>query len=217
MTADRTSCRPKRHLPRSARRVLMVLLVAAAAGGLVLADRLGAFGWAPRPDGEKYHLRTFRVVRVIDGDTLDVDVPDGKWPATRIRLWGVDTPETVHPDRPREHFGSEATAFTRRVADGREVKLELLPTRTRGNHGRLLAYVYLPGGNMLNELLIEGGYGYADPRFDHPRKRRFRRLQNAARDARAGLWAEATRRDLPYYYRRLRLPDGTADANARGR
>ncbi|MCE5184542.1 MAG: hypothetical protein LLF76_00255 [Planctomycetaceae bacterium] len=48
-------------------------------------------------DRQKYHGRAFTVLEVIDGDTLDIDIPDGKFPDTRIRLLGVDTPETRHP------------------------------------------------------------------------------------------------------------------------
>ncbi|MHC4596883.1 MAG: hypothetical protein ACYS19_18295, partial [Planctomycetota bacterium] len=45
-------------------------------------------------DFQKYHTKTFTVVNVVDGDTVDVDVPDGEYKYTRIRLWGIDTPET---------------------------------------------------------------------------------------------------------------------------
>jgi micrococcal nuclease len=197
-----------------ARRSLWVVGIVLVAGALVICDRLGVFGRAPRPDWGKYHGQTFRVVEVIDGDTFDVDIPDGKWDDTRIRLWGVDTPETHdsdNPDAPPMHYGPEATAFTRELVADQPVRLELVRWRTRGMHGRLLAYVFLPDGRMLNRVLVEHGYGYADPRFRHPRKEEFARLQRQAREAGRGLWAELTDRDLPYYYRgRLNLATAPA-------
>lgn len=185
---------------------VMILLVA---GALILADRLGVFGQRTLPDFETYHGKTFRVTRVIDGDTLDIDHPDRRngHRTTRIRLWGVDTPETVRQNTPVRHFGPEASEFTKRRCRNAHVRLQLLPERTRGLHGRLLAYVYLPDGRMLNAELIVRGCGYADPRFDHPRKREFAGLQRQARDRRRGLWENARPEDLPHYYQgKISLP-----------
>jgi len=188
-------------------RLLTVLAIAAGITGLIVADRAGVFGVRPEGDFQKYDGRTFRVVKVIDGDTLDVDVPDGQWDDTRVRLWGVDTPEIAHGETLDQHFGPQAADFTRRLTQGQNVRLELLKDRTRGVHGRLLAYVVLPDGRMLNRLLVEEGYGYADPRFEHPRRSEFRRLQTAARKAGKGLWKDLRPNDLPYYYRHeLKLP-----------
>ena len=149
---------------------------------------------------ETYDGKTFAVVRVIDGDTLDVDRPDGDYPQTRVRLWGVDTPETKKPETPVQHFGPEATAFTRGLCDGMKVRLELEPRRQRDNHGRLLAWVYLPDGRLLNRLLVAQGYAYADPRYQHHLYRELRRLQALARKAKRGLWKDVREKDLPYYY-----------------
>jgi endonuclease YncB( thermonuclease family) len=136
---------------------------------------------------------------VVDGDTLDVDEPDGDKPATRIRLWGVDTPETKARNKPVQHFGPEAAAFTTRTCEGKTVRLQLLPGKTRDNYHRLLAYVMLGDGATLNSELIRQGYGYADPRFDHPAKVQFLELQARARQARMGLWKDLKPTDLPYY------------------
>jgi len=57
-------------------------------------------------DVARYHGKTFTVVNVVDGDTIDVDVPDGEYEHTRIRLWGVDTPETKSPKVGVMYFGS---------------------------------------------------------------------------------------------------------------
>jgi endonuclease YncB( thermonuclease family) len=175
--------------------------------GAMAADRLGVFGLAPPDDLARYDQQTFRVVHVVDGDTLDVGIPDGTRSTTRVRLWGVDTPELARNDRPADPFGPEARRFTRKLADGQPVTLRLEARRTRGRYGRLLAYVLLPDGRMLNRLLVEQGYAYADPRFEHSLKRQFASLQKRAIRRRVGLWAEITRRELPSYYRQsLRLP-----------
>lgn len=195
---------PARRRRRYAlRRVVLLATIALTAGLLVLADRAGVFGRTPRPDAETYDGGTFRVTHVVDGDTLDVDSPDrvtGQT-TTRIRLWGVDTPETVKPDSPVQHFGPEASAFAKRSCNNKQVRLELVKGRTRGKYKRLLAYVYLPGGTMLNADLIARGFGYADPRYDHPRLADFKRLQGEARRDRRGLWQDVRPADLPYYYR----------------
>lgn len=186
---------------------MWVSVVVAAVGGLILADRLGVFGRAPLGDFRKYHKKTFLVVRVIDGDTFDVDIPDGQYARTRIRLWGVDTPETVKPETPAQHFGHQASQFSKGALLGKKVRLELDRRSTRGTRGRLLAFVYLPDERMLNRVLVADGYAYADPRYEHRFKAEFGRLQTAARTARVGLWSGVQRSDLPYYYRgKVKLP-----------
>ena len=84
------------------------------------------------------------VTRVIDGDTLTVQCPGKK--LEKIRLIGVNTPETKHPNKPVQYFGKEASTFTKRMADGKKVRLEFDPAYTtqghRGKYGRLLAYVH---------------------------------------------------------------------------
>lgn len=126
---------------------------------------------------------TFRVARVVDGDTLLLDGGE------RVRLIGVDTPETVRPDHPVEPLGPEASAFTRRHVDGRDVRLEFDRER-RDRFERLLAYVYV-GDFFLNEELIRAGYSKAVTRFPYSEamKRRFRAAEAEARHARRGLWA----------------------------
>jgi len=193
----------------AARRTILLAACLAVVVALMLADRLGFFGRAPQDDPTKYDGKTFRCVRVVDGDTLDMDAPDtaGDRDRTRVRLWGVDTPETLKPNMPPQHFGLRATDFTKEAALEKTIKLELEPRRSRDKYGRLLAYVYLPDGRMLNRVLIEGGYGYADPRFPHQYQAEFIRLQSRAKRAGVGLWKEVSNETLPYYYRdRLKLP-----------
>jgi len=196
----------RRRLSYAANRVRLAVLIIVAVGAIVTVDRMGLLGGPPKPDSEKYDGKAFQVTRVIDGDTLDINIADSNGRRTRVRLWGVDTPETVKPDTPVQHFGPEASRFTKLLAAGQTVKLKLVPSCTRDKYGRLLAYVILPDKRMLNRLLIAEGYGYADPRYTHPFAREFRALQRQAKLAGRGLWREVKRSDLPYYYKSLKLP-----------
>lgn len=207
--------RGQRRFLNARRKLVGLACVLVLVAVLVLLDRYGFFGRDSMPgsrraesDMEKYHGKTFAVAKVIDGDTLDVAVGDGKYKTTRIRLWGVDTPETVHPKLPPQHFGHEASAFTKRQCDGKQVRLQLIAGDTRGKYGRLLAYVHLPDGEMLNRVLVRDGYAYADPRFAHHYASEFLRLQDQAQRAGRGLWRDVRNDDLPPYYRnRLKLAD----------
>jgi micrococcal nuclease len=177
--------------------VLVVLLVA-----LALADRLGLFGWRG-DDRNRYHHQSFVVVNVVDGDTLDVDAPDGSRPTTRVRLWGVDTPEVAGSGGPEMHFGPQASGFTKSLVLDQRIRLELSGQRTRDRYGRLLAFVYLADGGMLNEQLVETGHAYADPRFDHEYKQRFSALEERARRGRTGLWTDVSAKEMPLWRQRL--------------
>ena len=125
-----------------------------------------------------------RVERVVDGDTIIVSG------VGRVRLIGVDTPESVDPRRPVEFFGKEASAFTRRLVDGKRVRLEYDWERT-DRYGRTLAYVHLPDGSFVNAEIIKQGYGHAYTRFPFKYLDEFRRFQREARRAGRGLWGAA--------------------------
>jgi micrococcal nuclease len=96
------------------------------------------------------------VEQVIDGDTIEVRI--GRR-SERVRLLGVDTPETQHPGRPPECLGAEATAFTRSLLPGgTPVRLER-DTIGRDHFGRLLAHVYRASdGLSVNHSLVREGY-----------------------------------------------------------
>lgn len=154
-------------------------------------------------DHDRYHEKTFTCVEVVDGDTLDINIRDGQYPDTRIRLWGVDTPEVAGSPAGAMYFGAQASAYTKSLVLGKSVRVVLAPTRTRGKYGRLLAYVYLPDNElMLNEALLENGYAYADRRFDHPWKERFVQLETRARKNQHGLWAGITHEQMPEWRQR---------------
>ena len=150
-------------------------------------------------DLEKYHEKSFTVVKIVDGDTIDIDIGDGEFDHTRIRLWGVDTPETKKPGAEVMHFGPEATEVTTRLSLGKRVRLYLDSKSTRGKYGRLLAYVQLPGGEFLNEVLLAEGYAYADLRFRHNFYYKYQQLEASARGQKKGLWEKVTREQLPQW------------------
>lgn len=154
-------------------------------------------------DYQKYHNKTFTVVKVVDGDTLDVDIADGNYPTTRIRLWGVDTPETKHP---QSYYGLEASEFAKKTTLGKDVTLLLNPKDTRGKYKRLLAYVQLEDGRVFNELLLSDGFAYADLRFKHDYYHKYKSLEDKARRQKKGLWENVTFEQLPQW-RQERNPD----------
>jgi micrococcal nuclease len=156
-------------------------------------------------DFEKYHGKTFTVVKVVDGDTIDIDIPDGKCRHTRVRLWGIDTPETKHPKRGVMHFGPEAAEFTTKLALGKQVAVYLdKGNRTRGYYGRLLAYIQLPDRRFLNEVLVAEGFAYADLRFRHSFYHKYQDLQTSARRQKKGLWPNVKREQLPEWLQRMK-------------
>ena len=176
-----------------------VALILAVLGTVFAVDRLFISWQKNLPDWEKYHNKSFTCVKCIDGDTIDLNIPDKKYKTTRIRLWGVDTPESVHPRKPVEHFGPEASAYTKSLVLNKVVRVELVGNHERDKYGRLLAYIYLPNGKMLNRVLVKNGYAFADTRYPHPKKADFISQMKATRKKKIGLWEKATPADLPYY------------------
>ena len=156
-------------------------------------------------DLEKYHSKTFTVVNVVDGDTIDIDIADGKYERTRIRLWGIDTPETKNPKVGVMYFGPQAADFTTKLVLEKQVGVYLdTGNRARGYYGRLLAYVQLPDGRFLNEVLVSEGFAYADLRFRHSFYNKYKQLESSARSLKKGLWEKVTREQLPEWLQRER-------------
>lgn len=123
------------------------------------------------------------VIRVIDGDTIEISG------GITVRLIGVDTPESVHPDETKNSdYGKAAAQWTTDLLSGQFVRLEY-DTEQTDSYGRTLAYVYLDG-TMVNEILLQKGLAktmiiapntkYAD---------RFKRLEQQAKDNNNGFWA----------------------------
>jgi endonuclease YncB( thermonuclease family) len=96
------------------------------------------------------------VMRVVDGDTVDVQLEDGH--TERVRLIGIDTPKVVDPRKPVQCFGREASAHAHELLDGQTVGVELDGSQgQRDVFGRLLAYVWLPDGRNFGEVMIDPG------------------------------------------------------------
>ncbi|NTW04904.1 MAG: hypothetical protein HGA27_02125 [Peptococcaceae bacterium] len=126
----------------------------------------------------------YSVKRVVDGDTIIVII-DGK--EERLRLIGINTPETVHPAKGVEAFGREASEYTKGQLKGKEVALEF-DVEKRDRYDRLLAYVWLEE-KMLNELLVAKGYAQVatyPPNIKYVE--RFVAAQKLARENNLGLW-----------------------------
>lgn len=124
------------------------------------------------------------VLRVVDGDTIEIMFQGKK---ESVRLIGVDTPETVHPSKPVQPYGPEASAFTKDRLTGKRVGLEF-DVEQRDRYGRLLAYVWL-GDQMFNEVLVKEGYAQIatfPPNVKYVDL--FTRVQKEAREANRGLW-----------------------------
>lgn len=126
------------------------------------------------------------VTEVIDGDTIYV----GRgWRSTTVRLIGVDTPETVHPEKPVEFLGPEASEFTKGRIEGKKVRLELEPSDQYDQYGRLLAYVFLLDGTLFNVELVKQGYARVIAPSPFHRYEEFRSYEREARIKGLGLWA----------------------------
>lgn len=130
----------------------------------------------------------YRVAQFEDGDTVTVDMAGQE---ERVRFIGVDTPETKDPRKPVQCFGKAASDFTKQLIGSNHVKLEADPTNTnRDRYNRLLRYVYLPDGRLVNLEIIKQGYGFAYVSFPFEKMEQFRAAQTEAREANRGLWAD---------------------------
>ncbi len=170
-----------------------------AVGILSILDHLGN-RTTRKDDRETYDGHIATVTRVLDGDTIEIDIPDGATPVTRIRLWGVDAPEIAHDAASFDaHFGREAADFVEEHYLDEKVVIYLDPNRAnRDRYGRLLAYVMKKStGEWLNETLLEEGFAYADPRFEHVMKMNCIAMERRAEKAKSGLWEAVTPEQMP--------------------
>jgi len=143
-------------------------------------------------DGEVKDLsgaEKFEVIKVVDGDTLDVKIA-GK--IERLRLIGINTPETVDPRKPVQCFGLEASKKAKETLSGKKVILEIDPTQgDRDKYGRLLRYVFLEDGTNFNLMMINDGYAY-EYTYNIPYKYQteFKQAQKIAEENKRGLWGD---------------------------
>ena len=133
----------------------------------------------------------YEVVEVVDGDTLDVETP-GK--IERLRLIGIDTPETVDPRKEVQCFGKEASNKAKELLSGQFVTLESDESQgERDKYKRLLRYVFLPDGTNFNLYMIAEGYAH-EYTYDEPYKYQpeFKQAEIDARNNNKGLWSPDT-------------------------
>lgn len=130
---------------------------------------------------------TYAVASFEDGDTITVNM-EGK--IERVRFIGVDTPETKDPRKPVQCFGKAASAFTKNLISNQRVRLAADPTNSnRDRYNRLLRYIYLPDGTLVNLKIIEEGYGFALTAFPFTKLEEFRQAQVESRENNRGLWS----------------------------
>lgn len=186
---------PRVHLRHRALDALRPRYVLGAILALVAiaacADRVAKKGASKHAADWKLDRKTALVTHVADGDTIDVDFEDPE-PPVRVRLLGIDAPELS------TKLGVAAKAYVlARCADRRvTIRLDELQG-TRDKYGRLLAYVYLPNHEFLNNAIVRDGHAFAY----RPKKCAFSSLlettENQARTKKTGLWKSITIDDMP--------------------
>lgn len=176
--------------------VLGVLLVACNSYQVVLDAQAPATRMQEPPGFE-----TATVTRVVDGDTIEATITSiepgpgaGQTQVGQsydIRLTGIDTPESVKPNSPVECFATEASAATKALLEGQEVRL-IKDVEDTDRFDRLLRYVYLED-EMANARLVANGYAHAytyPPNVRHSRL--FVQMEREAREGGRGLWSPET-------------------------
>lgn len=135
---------------------------------------------------EKSQPGLYAITEVFDGDTIAVNMNGS---TEIIRMIGVDTPETHRPNTPVQCYGPQATEFTKQLIGSNKVRLQADPVNTnRDRYERLLRYVYLPGGTLVESKIISEGYGFAYTQFPFQKAMEFEELENQAEQSRKGLW-----------------------------
>ncbi len=155
-------------------------------GGWWLEERyLKPSGWQ-RPLGQ-LASGEYDVQRVIDGDTIVL-----KQSNLRVRLQGIDTPETVKKNLPVELWGPEASDYTRQFLEASRWRVRLeIDGEPVDRYGRHLAFLWYDG-RLLNEELVQQGFAHAKTDFDFSQsmKKRLREAQYRAKAAHRGIWSE---------------------------
>lgn len=143
------------------------------------------------PDYIRYHHAIVAVYHVVDGDTVKFIAQTPAGHVESVRIVGIDTPETVHPSKPVQPYGPEASARARQLLSGKSIKL-ILPydTSPRDRYHRLLAYVELPDGKDFGDIMLQEGLARTTPQYAHPRSEKYRLTENQAKTQQRGLWSQ---------------------------
>ncbi len=136
-------------------------------------------------------LDQYLVVAVADGDTITVSRDGSEY---KVRLIGVDTPESVDPRKPVQCFAQQSSDYTKQLL--LDTVVTLVPDESQSNtdkYDRLLRYVLLPNGELANQQIIRDGYGYEYTyRTAYQYQRAFKEAQAEARAEKRGLWSDNT-------------------------
>ena len=159
-------------------------------GLLALADHRGWFLYLGA-EWNCYQGKFFPVVRVASAASIDIEAPCADSSHTRVWLLGIDAP-LIRSKFESTLLSEETIKTTRQLCQGQKVCLLLERHRIRDRSGRLVAYVQLADGSMLNERLLEAGLVQADDQIGHRHSARFVQLQRQARHNGLGLWAPQT-------------------------
>lgn len=197
MVARRSKRRERRVLPDARRRRFKAVAISGivlALVALIALDHSGLLA-APRSDSRRYDGVPTRILRVIDGDTVIVDRADllTDKPSTRVRLWGIDSPELARHGAPAQPFAEEAARFARDRLDGATVTLILEPSRLRGRYGRLLAHLRMQDGEFFSLKILRAGLARNDTRWPHRWMAEYKAAEQSAQTAGVGLWAKRKR------------------------
>lgn len=182
----------------------LILSVVFFCSGLVYGEELF--------DGPKQGICT----KVFDGDSIRLRIEDSRSGVEKskiqnqqseitVRLIGVDTPEMSHPLKPVQYFAKEASDFTTKTVLNKKVRLEF-DLQKEDKYGRLLAYVFLPDGRMLNAEIIKQGFGFAYTRFPFRYLDEFRKYERDARAKGLGLWKGGGKVELKWLMTEKRIP-----------
>lgn len=161
---------------------LIVVVLSSCIGG---SGKASASDYPVMPQGVQ---GPFTVTKVVDGDTIHVEANGQR---LKIRMIGLDTPETVDPRKPVQCFGREASAEAKTILGGQQVYLETDPSQdTVDKYGRTLAYVWTASGRLFNLDMIADGYAF-EYTYHLPYRYQadFTAAENDARTHERGLWS----------------------------
>jgi len=142
----------------------------------------------PRPSSAKEAPPVYTVVEVIDGDTIKVDIGEK---IVTVRLIGIDTPEIAGPHNPQDdYFGPEAAQYAKQLLENQLVYLIPDPMQSnRDKYDRLLRYVFLEDGTLINAKLIADGFAYNYIYEPFQFMKQFDYLEKQAKEKQLGLWS----------------------------
>lgn len=146
-----------------------------------------------RPEDFLMEGKVFTVDEVVDGDTMHIaELPN----RAKVRLLGVDTPETKHVRKGVEFWGPEASTFTKKMLNNKQVVLRIDLDNQYGVFGRPLVYIELLDGRDFNALLIKEGYARCTREYPFNRQKEYEAYEDEAKRIGKGMWDSAGRAEF---------------------